>query len=205
MALSWLRANVVIELFVIYKADYYLAPEGVARYCFHPVCVSVCLCVCVSVCLCVCVSVCHANILVFYFSDIDLKFIQDSCTQFTQTNWPSYVKGQGHRDGALLFEGTVISQELSHRKCSIFCCIHLFEFPIKWNNNNLSEHRNDDTKIRQYLTFDMKNSHTEVTISHKIVKKNMAVIQSRSTHILYQCAKFGVDQSFNVIFDVCDI
>ena len=31
-------------------------PEGVARYCFHPVCLSVCLCVCVSVCLCVCVS-----------------------------------------------------------------------------------------------------------------------------------------------------
>ena len=53
-------------------------PEGVARYCFHPVC----RCVCVSVCLsvCVCVSVCPANILVFYFSaikrDIDLKFIQ---------------------------------------------------------------------------------------------------------------------------------
>ena len=41
-------------------------PEGVARYCFHPVCLSVCL----------------ANILVFYFSairrDIDLKFIQDT-------------------------------------------------------------------------------------------------------------------------------
>ena len=53
-------------------------PEGVARYCFHPVCLSVCL----SVCLCVCVSVCPANILVFYFSairrDIDLKFIQDT-------------------------------------------------------------------------------------------------------------------------------
>ena len=49
-------------------------PEGVARYCFHPVCLSVC----VSVCLCVC----PANILVFYFSairrDIDLKFIQDT-------------------------------------------------------------------------------------------------------------------------------
>ena len=28
-------------------------PEGVARYCFHPVCLSVCLCVCVSVCVCV--------------------------------------------------------------------------------------------------------------------------------------------------------
>ena len=45
-------------------------PEGVARYCFHPVC------------LCVCVSVCPANILVFYFSairkDIDLKCIQDT-------------------------------------------------------------------------------------------------------------------------------
>ena len=47
-------------------------PEGVARYCFHPVCLSVCLCLCV----------CPADILVFYFSairrDIDLKFIQDS-------------------------------------------------------------------------------------------------------------------------------
>ena len=44
--------------------------EGVARYCFHPVC------------LCVCVSVCPANILLFYFSatrrDIDLKLIQDT-------------------------------------------------------------------------------------------------------------------------------
>ena len=53
-------------------------PEGVARYCFHPVCLSVCL----SVCLCVCLCVCLANILVFYFSairrDIDLKFIQDT-------------------------------------------------------------------------------------------------------------------------------
>ena len=41
-------------------------PEGVARYCFDPVCA----------------SVCPANILVFYFSpirrDIDLKFIQDT-------------------------------------------------------------------------------------------------------------------------------
>ena len=49
-------------------------PEGVARYCFHPVCL--------SVCVCVCLCVCPANILVFYFSairrDIDLKFIQDT-------------------------------------------------------------------------------------------------------------------------------
>ena len=48
-------------------------PGGVARYCFHPV--SVYVCVCMSVC------VCPANILVFYLSairrDIDLKFIQD--------------------------------------------------------------------------------------------------------------------------------
>ena len=58
-------------------------PEGVARYCFHPVCLSVCLSVCVSVCLCVCVCVCvSGRYLVFYFSairrDIDLKFIQDT-------------------------------------------------------------------------------------------------------------------------------
>ena len=48
-------------------------PEGVARYCFHPVYL--------SVCVCVCLCVCPANILVFYFSairrDIDLKFMQD--------------------------------------------------------------------------------------------------------------------------------
>ena len=65
-------------------------PEGVARYCFHPVCLSVCLC------FCVCVSVCPANILVFYFSairrDIDLKFIQDTYRVVLNSltkNWPS--------------------------------------------------------------------------------------------------------------------
>ena len=43
-------------------------------------------------------------------------------------------------------------------------------------------------------------------ISHKIDKKNMAVIQPRPTHILYQCAKFGDDRtSFNVICDMCDV
>ena len=51
-------------------------PEGVARYCFLPVCLYM------SVCVCVCLSVCPANILVFYFSDIrrdiDLKFIQET-------------------------------------------------------------------------------------------------------------------------------
>ena len=31
----------------------------------------------------------------------------------------SMVNGHGHRDGTLLFEGTVISQKLSHRKISI--------------------------------------------------------------------------------------
>ena len=50
------------------------SPEGVARYCFHPVCL--------SVYVCVCLYVCPANILVFYFSairrDIDLKCIQDT-------------------------------------------------------------------------------------------------------------------------------
>ena len=36
--------------------------------------------------------------------------------------------------------------------------------------------------------------------------KNMAVIQPRLTHILYECAKFGDDRtSFNVIFDVRDV
>ena len=60
-------------------------PEGVARYCFHPVCLSVCLslcvcvCVCLSVCLCVCVSDQYFGILFSAIRrDIDLKFIQDT-------------------------------------------------------------------------------------------------------------------------------
>ena len=56
--------------------------------------------------------------------------------------------------------------------------------------------------------FNMQNSYTEVTISHKIVNffLNMVFMQPHPTHILYQCAKFSDDRtSFNVIFDVCDV
>ena len=62
--------------------------------------------------------VCPANILVFYFSGIDLKFIQDTyrvVLNSLKKNDLHRSKGQGHRDGTLLFEGTVISQKLSHR------------------------------------------------------------------------------------------
>ena len=86
---------------------------------------------CLSVCLCVCVSVCPADILVFYFSairrDIDLKFIQDTYRVVLN----SQVKSQGHRDGTLLFEGTVISQKLSHRKISFFFHRHLLGYSIR--------------------------------------------------------------------------
>ena len=55
-----------ILLSTLYNESLPRPPEGVARYCFDPVC------------LYVCVSVCPANILVFYFSairrDMDLKF-----------------------------------------------------------------------------------------------------------------------------------
>ena len=67
-----------------------------------------------------CLSVCPANILVFYFSDIrrdiDLKFIQETYRVVLN----SLGKNDLQRDGTLLFEGTVISQKLSHRKISIF-------------------------------------------------------------------------------------
>ena len=62
----------IIPINCLSNRYYYLTPEGVARFCFYPVC----LCVCLSVYVCVC----PANILVFYFwdirRDIDLKFIQ---------------------------------------------------------------------------------------------------------------------------------
>ena len=83
-------------------------------------------------CLSVCVSVCPANILIFYFSatrrDIDLKLIQDTYRVVLDSLKLSYVKGQGHRDGTLLFEGTVISQKLSHR---IFLYRHLLGYSIR--------------------------------------------------------------------------
>ena len=115
----------------------YLAPGGGCEVLFVP-CLSVCVCVCL--CVCVCVS----NILVFHFSavkrDIDLQCIQDSYSVVL------IGQGQGHRDGTLLFDGTVISQKLTHRKISIFFHRHFLWYSIRWNNKNLSEQRNYVTK-----------------------------------------------------------
>ena len=64
-------------------------------------------------------------------------------------------------------------------------------------------------KNTSIFDFNMQNSYTEVTISHKIVNKNlknMVLMQPHSTHIIYHCAQFGDDRtSFNVIFDVCNV
>ena len=134
------RATVAKSLYIVIICDDLLitsSPEGFARYCFHPVCV--------SLCQSVCVSVCPANILVFYFSDIrrdiDLKFIQD--TYRVVLNSLGYRSS--HRDGTLLFEGTVVSQKAeTKRKISIFFRRH--RYSIRWNNKNLREQRNDVTK-----------------------------------------------------------
>ena len=79
-----------------------------------------------------------ANILVFYFSairrDIDLKFIHDTyrvVLNALKKNDLHRSKGQGHRDGKLFFEGTVISQKLSHRKISIYFHRHLLVYSIR--------------------------------------------------------------------------
>ena len=92
---------------------------------------------------------CPANILVFYLSairrDIDLKFIQDTNSVVLNS---LKNQGQSHRDGTLPSEGTVISQKLSHRKISIFFHRRLLGYSIRLNNKNLSEQRNDVTKIR---------------------------------------------------------
>ena len=71
-----MKINIFSKINFIFCITFYLfciitsPPEGAARYCFHPVC------------LCVCLSVCLANILVFYLPairrDVDLKFIQDT-------------------------------------------------------------------------------------------------------------------------------
>ena len=101
--------------------SYYLAPGGGCEVLFSPG---------LSVCLSVCVSVCPANMLVFYFSairrDIDLKFIQDTYMVVLNS---LRVKGQGHMEGILLFESTVISQKLSNR--IFFFHRHLFGYSIR--------------------------------------------------------------------------
>ena len=58
----------------------------------------------------------------------NMKFIQDtnrvainSLKKVVFHRSEVNVTGQGHRDGTLLFEGTVISQKLSHKQFSIFC------------------------------------------------------------------------------------
>ena len=61
-----------------------------------------------------------------------------------------------HRDGALLFEGTVISQKLSHREFSIFFGRHLFVYAL--SNEIIKTGASKEMtsqKIRQYLTFNM--------------------------------------------------
>ena len=87
-------------------------PEGFARYCFH----QVCMCVCVRLC------VCPANILVLYFSAIrryiNLKYIQDTY-RVVLNSLKKTLTFIGQRDGTLLCEGTFILHKLSHRKISI--------------------------------------------------------------------------------------
>ena len=72
------------------------------RYCFHPVCLSVCL------------SECPANIWVFYLPairrDIDLKFIHDTYRVVLNSLKKMTFIGQGHGDGTLLFEGSHITK-----------------------------------------------------------------------------------------------
>ena len=74
-------------------------PEGVARYCFHPVCLSVY----VSVCLCVCVR------------PIFLYFIYRLLEEILIWNFYRILIGLYSQH----FEGTVISQKLSHRNIFI--------------------------------------------------------------------------------------
>ena len=71
--------------------------------------------------VCVCVCLCVRPIFWYFISRIleeyiDLKFIQETYRVVLN----SLGKNDLQRDGTLFFEGTVISQKLSHRKISIF-------------------------------------------------------------------------------------
>ena len=120
---------------------------------------SVCLCVCQSVRLCVC----PANILVFYFSAIrryiDLKFTQDTYEIVLNSlkNWPSYVKGQGHRDGTLVLKVQSYHKNwaIANFQKKIFVDTSydtLFDVTINtWASREMTSQQ-----IRQYLTLTCK-------------------------------------------------
>ena len=121
--------------------------EGGARYCFHPVC------------LCVCVSVCPANILIFYFSatrrDIDLKLIQDTYRVVLDS-----LKNIDLHRSQVKVTGTVhcfLKVQSYHKNWAIeiFFHGHLLGYSIRWNNKNLSEQRNDVTKNTSIFDFNM--------------------------------------------------
>ena len=103
---------------------HYLAAEGVARYCcsVHP-------CVHVRPIFWYFISRLLEEILIWnlYRILIGLYSIHRKILTFI---------GQSHRDGTLLFEGTVISQKLSHRIISIIFHRHLLGYSIRWNNKN---------------------------------------------------------------------
>ena len=110
-------------------------PEGVARYCFHPVCMSVCLCVCVCV------------------RPIFWYFISQLLEELSIWNLYRILIALDsihcHRSKVKV-TGTVhcfLKVQSYHKNWAIdMFCRHLFVCPINWNNKNLSEQRNDVTK-----------------------------------------------------------
>ena len=86
-----------------------------------------------SVCVYVCVSGQYFGILFLGYS---LKMI--------------FIGQMGHRDGTLLF-----NVQLYHKNWAIFFHRHLLGYSIRWNNNILSEQRNDVTKNTSIFDFNM--------------------------------------------------
>ena len=94
------------------------------------------------------------------------------------------IKGQGHWDGILLFESTVISQKLSHRKISIFfidtSLDTLFDEIIKTR----ACREMTSQKIRQYLTLTCKTPIPKLLIIIKSSIKILKIWQSYSPVLL---------------------
>ena len=156
----------------------------------------------------------YTHISVFYLSaisrDIDLKFVHDTNRIVINSpkHSPLHVEGHGHRDGILLFEGTVISQKMSHRTFSILFCLHLFVCPIKWNNNNLNEQRNDVTTHNKYVNIWHLTCKTPLPKLLFFMKSSKQKSKKHGSHTapsysysLSVCQIWWRLESFNVMFD----
>ena len=142
----WSELNWFIRLYIFVGYSNWYKWYCGKWYCFHPVCLCICLCVWLSVCLCVrpiswyFISRLLEEISIWnvyrILMGVVLNWLKKNLTfigQWSRSKVYCFLKVQSyHKNWAI-------------ENFNIFCR-HLFVCPIKWNNKKLRERRNDVKK-----------------------------------------------------------